>query len=282
MINYRNLIDHGTLILKKSSIPTAQLDAEILLSLSLNESRERILLDLEKKINLYQLNHYIYLINRRKKLEPISLISGKKFFWKQDYIVNQNVLTPRYETELLVEETLKICGHSNHINVLDIGVGSGCILISLFDEKKNWRGTGIDISKQALKIAKTNAKIQQVQNRIKFIKSDIDKFKDKKYDLIVTNPPYISKVEYNNLNLGVKDYEPITALYGGINGFETIEKIIKRCKVLLKIGGLLAMEIGINQHKKVSELLKLYGFYVKKTIKDYQKIKRCIFAIKIK
>ena len=281
-MNFRKIINNGTLILRDNLIPSAGLDAEILLSLSLNKTREEILLNLEGKLNTNQINNYNKLIKRRKKKEPISYITGKKHFWNSEFYVNKNVLTPRPETELLVEEVLKRYKLVNKINILDIGTGSGCILISLLKQHKKWVGTGNDISKMAIKVAKSNAKIQQVSNRIRFIKSDVDKFLTGKYDLIVSNPPYINKIGYNKLDVGVKDYEPITALYGGINGFETIEKIIKRCKVLLKIGGLLAMEIGINQHKKVSELLKLYGFYVKKTIKDYQKIKRCIFAIKIK
>ena len=281
MINYRNLIDHGTLILKKSSIPTAQLDAEILLSLSLNESRERILLDLEKKINLYQLNHYIYLINRRKKLEPISLISGKKFFWKHEFKVNKNVLTPRYETELLVEEILEIFKYKNCINLLDIGIGSGCIIISLLKEKSKWKGTGIDISNLAIKMAKTNAKIQHIENRIKFINSDIDNIYNNKYDLIVSNPPYIDKIGYNNLDLSVKGYEPREALFGGNNGTIIIEKVIKQSKFILKNNGLLAMEIGQGQYFKVSEILKKNYFRISKVIKDYQKIKRCIIARKV-
>jgi len=281
-MNYRNIIEKGCKILKKNSIITANIDAELLLSISLKLSREKILLNLENELKQYEINKYISLINRRKKKEPISYIVGNKFFWKYSFNINKNVLTPRFETELLVEEILNIFKQSNYLNVLDVGVGSGCILISLLKEKANWKGTAIDISKLALKTAKINAKIQQIENRIKFIKSDIDNFYNNKYDLIVSNPPYISKIEYNNLDLGVRDYEPQKALYGGIDGIRIIEKIIKQSKYILKNNGLLAMEIGLGQHHKVSKILEKNGFYIAKTIFDYQKIKRCLIARKIK
>ena len=281
-MNFRKIINNGTLILRDNLIPSASLDAEILLSLSLNKTREEILLNLEGKLNTNQINNYNKLIKRRKKKEPISYITGKKHFWNSEFYVNKNVLTPRPETELLVEEVLKRYKLVNKINILDIGTGSGCILISLLKQHKKWVGTGIDISKMAIKVAKSNAKIQQVSNRIRFIKSDVDKFLRGKYDLIVSNPPYINKIGYNNLDLGVKNYEPIKALYGGVDGLRIIEKIIGKSKFILKNNGILVMEIGLGQHQKVSEQLKKSGFYVFKTVKDYQKIKRLIFAKKIK
>tara|TARA_Y100000591_G_C21833243_1_gene700932 strand:- start:403 stop:1248 length:846 start_codon:yes stop_codon:yes gene_type:complete len=280
-MNYRNIIDKGISILKKSSISSYSFDAEFLLSISLNKSRENILLNLEDEIDLNDQKKYIDLINRRKQKEPISIIVGKRFFWKDEFIVNKNVLTPRFETELMVEEILKLYKNKSSISVLDVGLGSGCILISLLKEKKKWSGAGLDISKLALKTAKTNAKIQHVFNRIKFINSDIDKFSSNKYDLIVSNPPYINKIEYNNLDLGVKDYEPIKALYGGIDGLRIIEKVIKKSKLILKNKGILALEIGKGQYYKVNNLLKSNGFFILKTIEDFQKIKRSMIAKKI-
>ncbi len=280
-MNYRNIIDKGTLILKNSSILSAKLDAELLLTFTLNIPREKILLNLEKKLNKSEIINYLKLLNKRKKKEPISSISGKKFFWKYEFLLNQDVLAPRSETELLVEEVLKILKFSNNINVLDVGIGSGCILISLLKERKQWRGIGLDISALAIKIAKINAKIQHVENRIKFLNSDIDKISIGKYDLIVSNPPYINKIGYNNLDLGVKNYEPKSALYGGVDGLRIIEKVIYKSNDILKKNGLLAMEIGLGQYYKVSELLKKNKFYIIKTVKDYQNIKRCLIAKKI-
>ena len=280
-MNYRNILQKGSLILKKSLILSPQFESELLLSLSLNKSRDKILLNLEENLTVKQIKKYIKLINRRKKKEPISSIFGNKFFWKYEFIVNKNVLAPRFETELMVEEILKIYKQQNNINVLDIGIGSGCILISLLKEKKSWRGTGLDVSKLALNIAKTNAKIQQVHNRIKFINSDVDKFFSNKYDLIVTNPPYINRVAYNNLDLSVKRFEPKQALYGGIDGLRVIEKVIKKSRIILKNRSFLALEIGFGQYFKVKEILNKNGFYLLKVIKDYQNIPRCIITQKI-
>ena len=281
-MNYRNIINKGTTILKKNAILTANIDAEWLLSIAINKTREKILLNLEDELSLKEESLYLDLVNRRKIKEPISYIRGKKFFWKYDFVVNKNVLTPRFETELLIEEVLKLYKNTDNIRVLDIGLGSGCILISLLKEKKRWKGVGIDVSELAINVAKTNAKIQQVRNRIKFINSDIDKFNSYKYDLIVSNPPYINKIGYNNLDISVKGFEPKLALYGGIDGFRFIEKVIKKSKIILKNNGLLAMEIGMGQYYKTSKLLKNNGFFVLKIIKDYQNIKRCFLAKKIK
>ena len=280
-MNYRNILLRGTTILKKNNLANADIDAECLLSYSLNKSRENILLNLDEKINLNKFKNYISLIYRRRNKEPISHITKKRFFWKSDFFINNKVLTPRFETELLVEHILKIFRFSNRLNMIDLGLGSGCILISILKEKKHWVGTGVDLSKLAIKIAKTNAKIQQVYNRIRFINSDVDKYIDGKYDLVVSNPPYINKVGYNNLDVSVKDYEPKLALYGGIDGYKIIEKVIKKSKCILKTKGILAMEIGIDQKYKSIKFLENNGFYVQKIIKDYQNIDRHIFAIKL-
>ena len=282
MINFRNTIIKGSEILKKNFIETANIDAELLLSFSIKQSREKILLNLEKKLDCHDVRKYFELIERRKKKEPISLIIGKKTFWKYDFYVNKDVLTPRKETEFLIEEILKLYKNYNKIRVLDIGTGSGCIIISLMKEKIRWSGIAVDISELALKVAKYNAKIQQVENRIKFIKSDIDKFSSNKYDLIVSNPPYINKIRYNNLDLGVKDYEPKKALYGGVDGLRVIEKVVKKSSILLKNNGFLIMEIGLMQYNKTFKILKEKGFYVKKIVKDYQRINRCVVSQKIK
>ena len=281
MMNFRNTINKAVTILKNNSIKNANFDAELLFSTSLNVSREKILLNLEKTIGYREVKKYFNLINRRIKKEPLSQIVGKKSFWKNEFEVNRHVLTPRNETEFLVEEILKIYKKNTFLSILDVGVGSGCIIISLLKEKQKWVGTGIDISKLAIKIAKYNAKIQQVENRIRFIKSDIDKFSSSKYDLVVSNPPYINKIGYNNLDLGVRGYEPKLALYGGLDGLRVIEKVVKKSRYVLKNNGLLVMEIGSGQHNDVSSILKYNGFYIKNIIKDYQKIKRCIISKKI-
>ena len=280
-MNYRNVLNKGTSILKKFSIPSAQIDAELLLSLALKKNRERIILNLEENLNTFQAKNYFQLIERRKKREPISIILGKKFFWKEEYLVNRNVLTPRFETELLIEQLLKIYKNSERKSVLDIGTGSGCILISLLKDKNNWLGTGIDISKIALKIAKINAKIQQVDNRITFIHSDVDKYSGRKYDLIVSNPPYIKKLSINSLDDDIRFYEPKIALDGGIDGLSTIYKVIKKSSKLLKKNGKLIIEIDNKQMSRVKKMLINEKFYVNKLSKDFSGNIRNIISTRI-
>ena len=280
-MNYRQILNRGTKILKENFIDTANIDAEILLSISLKKSRGKILLNLEDKLNKDQINEYLGLINRRNTYEPISLMIGRKFFWKNEFYVNKNVLTPRFETELLIEEVLKIYKHSENISVIDIGLGTGCILISLLKEKKKWRGTGVEMSNLALRVAKTNAKIQQVYNRIKFINSDIDKVIVGKYDLIVSNPPYINKHKIKYLDDEVRIFEPKLALDGGIDGLSKIKNIILKSSKLIKRGGKLIIEIGFDQKFKVQEILKKNFFYVNKVVKDYSGKDRCIISTKL-
>jgi len=281
-MNYRNIIKNGTSILKNNHIINPNIDAEILLSVCLKKSREDILLNLEDKISFHESEKYIKLINRRKNREPISQIRGTKFFWNSDFEVNKQVLTPRFETELLIEKILKLYKFRGKINILDAGIGSGCILVSLLKQRKDWSGVGVDISKHAIKTAKNNAKMQHVINRIRFINSDIDKYYSGNYDLVVSNPPYIKNIDYNNLDVSVKGYEPKVALCGGIDGFKIIEKVISKSNKILKNNGILAMEIGIGQKYKTTQILRKNDFFIFEIVKDYQNISRFILAKKIK
>jgi len=279
-MNYRNLIKIGTSILRDNAISSANLDAELLLSISLKRSREKILLNLEQKSKFSEFKNYLKLINKRKNRVPVSLISKKRFFWKGEFFVNNNVLTPRFETEILIEEVLKKCARHENINILDIGAGSGCIIISLLKEKSSWRGTALDVSSLALNVARINAKMQQIDNRIKFINSDIDKLNSNKYDLIISNPPYIKKFDLKYLEKDVISFEPITALNGGLDGLSEIKKVINNSTKLIKENGILILEIGYNQSGKVKEILKKNNFFVKKIFKDLAKNDRCIVSIK--
>ena len=210
------------------------LDAEILLSHVLKIGREELLLSLNTKINKKDYRKFIELALRRQKGEPIAYIVGFKEFWKYKYIVNPDVLIPRPDTEVIVEEALKLIPEDASFKILDIGTGSGCIIISILKERKKCFGVGIDISKKALKVAKINAKMQQIKNRIKFVNSDIDKFYFGKYDIILSNPPYINSFGINYLDSDIKNYEPKVALDGGIDGLSCINTVIKRSSKLIK------------------------------------------------
>ena len=214
-------LDKGYTFLKSSNINSYKIDAELLLSDSLNISRERLILNFDEIIGVKNYENFLLKLNRRKKKEPVAYIINKKEFWKIKFFVNQDVLIPRPETEFLVEETLKIISKNEKKRVLEIGIGSGCIIISVLKERENCSAIGIDCCKKALKVAKMNAKLHHIENRIKILKTDVDNFNSDKYDLIISNPPYIDKHQLKYL--GVSEYEPSKALNGGVNGMEVIK-----------------------------------------------------------
>ncbi len=273
-----NLRD-GYEILKENNISSFKIDCEILMSQTLSISREKVLLNLEKNIKQEEKERYFNLINRRKKNEPIAYITKNKSFWKNNFIINKDVLIPRPDSEHLVEQALEIIKRDQAKRILDIGVGSGCLSISILNERPNCKFDAIDISKNALKLAKTNANLHQLSNRIKFYKRDVDNFYNDKYDLIISNPPYINKHQIKYL--GTINYEPKIALDGGLDGLEIIRKVISKSNYLLKKNGKLILEIGYDQKYKVISFLKEKNFFINKIIKDYGNNTRCVVSTKI-
>ena len=277
-MNLLDTLNLGYKILKSNNIQTYKIDSEVLLSSVLKISKENLLLNLNKKINIFNLEKFMSVIKKRKYNEPVAYLLKKKEFWKYEFYVNKNVLIPRPETEHLVEETLKIVKKKQKKRILEIGIGSGCVITSILKERRFCTAVGIDCSKKAIKIANYNANLHQIKNRIKIIKSDVDNFKSSKYDLIISNPPYIDKHELKYL--GVKTFEPKVALDGGINGTEILMKVVKNASVLLKNNGKLIIEIGINQKYKLMNCLKKNKFFVNKIVKDFAKHDRCIVSTK--
>tara|TARA_B100001059_G_C17798143_1_gene564412 strand:+ start:137 stop:979 length:843 start_codon:yes stop_codon:yes gene_type:complete len=272
------LIKSGAKLLKKNNIPTHLLDAELILSNLLNQSRENLLISNEKKLSKKIINRFHKQITRRSKKEPLAYIVNKRDFWKSKFYVNSNTLIPRPETELLVEKIINYYKNSRPF-ILDIGTGSGCILISILQEVKKGKGIGLDVSKKAIHIAKKNATALSVINRIKFINKPIDFNLMMKFDLVVSNPPYILSGDIKNLSEDIKKYEPIVALDGGKDGLDVLRKVIYKAKDILKIKGMLALEIGHRQYKKVSQILKKYNFREKILIKDFKNNIRCIISV---
>ena len=203
-MNCSEVISNAAYILKENLIKNPYLDSEMLLSKALKIKRENLLTNLNMKLKNKDIIKFNKLIERRRKKEPIAYILGYKSFWKSNFKVNQDVLIPRPETEHVIEEVLKIIPKSASYNILDVGTGSGCLIVSIILERQRSRGTAIDISKNAINIAKYNAKIQHIENRIKFVNSNIDKFNIGKYDLITSNPPYIKKFKIKYLEDDVK------------------------------------------------------------------------------
>ena len=191
-MNIQQAINCAVNILKKSNIKTPHLDSELILSKVIKQDRKYILLNLREHLNKKNLKDFKKLIFRRKKGEPIAYITNYKEFWKNEFYVNKNVLIPRPDTETIIEESLNYIPCDNSKKILDIGTGSGCIIISLLKERPKCLATAIDISKEALKVAKYNAKLHHLENKIKFFNNDIDKFNSNKYDLIISNPPYLN------------------------------------------------------------------------------------------
>jgi release factor glutamine methyltransferase len=278
-MNLENTIKKASQILKNHDISSYELDAELLLSYIMGVKKEFLILNNTTDISEEIKKKYKIAIKRRINREPVAYITGKKEFWSKNFFVNKSTLVPRPETELLIYKLIKFYKFKK-INILDIGTGSGCILLSLLKELNHSYGTGIDISKKAIEIAKKNAKNLELNNRSKFRVFDLEKFNIGKYDLIVSNPPYIPTKNINKLSLDIINHEPKNALDGGLDGLDFFKKVIYMSNNLLKLRGLLALEIGFNQHLKVSRLLKLYKFREIHKEYDFKQNVRCIISTK--
>ena len=271
------LINHGSRQLKDKRIYSHKLDSEILLSKVLNKTREELLINLDQKIAPQEISDFNKLVDRRSSKEPMAYILKEKEFWSKSFLVNNNTIIPRPETELMVEKIIKIF-KTKDIFVLDIGTGTGCILLSILSELKNSKGIGLDISSKAIQIANANSSKHKLIQRTKFYKRSLNEIYHNKFDLIVSNPPYIMKKDIKNLNEDIKKFEPKLALDGGNDGLDVIKKVIYKSRSILKLNGLLALEIGNEQFKKVSKILKSNRFKTRYLIKDYRENIRCILS----
>ena len=280
-MNIQNTLTKAVTKLIKYNIKNPKLDSEILLSKVIKKSRNYVILNSKKFIDEKKIYYFNNLIERRKNGEPIAYIINEKEFWKNTFYVDQNVLIPRPDTELLVEQVLKNFLKNSNLQILDIGTGSGCILLSILKERPFMKGIGIDISKKSINISKYNAKIHGLLNRTRFYHSDVDNFKIGKYDVIVSNPPYIELNSLKYLEKDVINFEPKLALSGGFDGFSKIRKVINKAAILIKKNGKFFLEIGFKQKDKSKELLNEKGFYINKVVKDYGKNYRCIISTKI-
>ena len=280
-MNIHTAINKGAKILRDNSILSADLDSELLMAKVLNKDRKYILLNSLKKVSDKDFNFYKNLITKRSLRKPIAQLINKKFFWDSEFYVNNDILIPRPETEFIVDNVLKFTRQKNKLHILDIGIGSGCILISILKERKTFYGTGIDVSEKCLNISKINALNHNIYNRLKLFKSNVDKFFLGKYDLIVSNPPYIKKRELKYLERDVASFEPRLALDGGLDGLSEIRKVIKKSSELIKKNGKFILEIGFDQKNQVINLLKKEDFYINSIQRDLANNDRCIVSTKI-
>ncbi len=280
-MNIYSAIKEGSKILKKKKIKFPDLDCEILIAKVLKKKRKYLILNLHKPINKKNFETYKDLINQRSNGKPIAYLTKKKEFWNSEFIVEEGALIPRPDTEVLIEATIALFKNKDYANVLDVGAGTGCIILSILKEKPYFYGKGIDLSSKSISLSKLNAKKLHLENRVKFIKTDVDNFCHGKYDLIISNPPYINSSKIKYLEKDVKNFEPKLALDGGLDGTFKILKIIEKAFTLLKSNGKLVLEIGYDQKIKTIGLLKKRGFYINNVIKDYANNDRCVISTKI-
>ena len=280
-MNINLAINQGSKILRNKFIPNSQLDSEILMAKTINKDRKYILLNSNNILNKNDLNKFYELIKKRSLGNPVAHLTNKKFFWNYEFFITKDTLIPRPDTELIVENILRLTNKKNKFNILEIGIGSGCILLSILSERKKFYGTGIDISKNCINISKINAINLNVTSRLKLYKSDVDKFNLGKYDLIISNPPYIKTCKIKYLEKDVAKFEPRIALDGGFDGLSEIRKVIKKTSELIKKNGKFILEIGFDQKNKVINLLKKEGFYINSAQKDLSNNERCIVSTKM-
>jgi len=270
------LLDFGSNILRSKKIISHRIDSEVILSYILKISREKLLIKEDKVCN-ENIIKFRSLISRRLKQEPVAYIIARKEFRSEDFFVDKKSLIPRPETELLIDPIVKIFKNKN-LFFLDIGVGSGCIIFSILKELNHSKGIGIDICKKAVLNAKINLNRFNLKNRVKLLNKSVDQVLNKKFDLVVSNPPYIVKREINRLANDIRKFEPKVALDGGNDGLDVIKKVIYKSKEILKLKGVLALEIGRGQYFSVARILKENNFRQTRIVKDYQNNIRCIFS----
>ena len=278
-MNLENVIKNASQTLKDHNISSYELDAEVILSNIMGVSKEYIITKNKEILSEKIIKKYNIAIKRRIKNEPTAYILGKKEFWSEDFLVNRKTLIPRPETEILVNKVVNFF-KNKRINILDVGTGTGCILLSILKELKQSTGTGIDISAKAVQTAEINSKNLNLTNRSKFKVCDLDKYNIGKYDLIVSNPPYILSKDIKSLSKDITSYEPKIALDGGIDGLDLIKKVIYKSTHLLKRNGLFGLEIGFNQYRKVSTILRHCKFREISKEYDYKRNVRCIISTK--
>lgn len=263
-------------ILKENNFDTYSLDVEVLLMNVTGFSKTQLYLNTDYTLKTEEYEKFKKFFNRRLKNEPIAYIIEKCEFMGMDFLLNNHTLIPRPDTEILVEKAIEIINKNNFNNALDIGTGSGSIAISLA-KYCNINVTALDINNEAIEMAKKNASMNKVKN-IEFIQSDIFEKINNKYDIIVSNPPYIKTEDIKTLEKNVKDYEPILALDGGKSGLIFYEKITNNAIKYLNKNGYLMFEIGYDQAKEVKNIMENNNFYNITVLKDLSGLDRVVFA----
>lgn len=268
-------------LLTKNGVANSGLDATILMAHALLVSKEQVIFNPQRQLNKSEQEIFFNLINRRANREPVSHLIGKREFFGEDFIVSKDVLDPRPDSEILIEAVItsfETARKHDDLKILELGVGSGCLIITLLKIFKNANATAVDISSDAIKIAQENAKKHQVFNRLSIIESDLFNALDQqeKFDLIISNPPYIPSSEIANLELEVQKYEPITALDGGEDGLDFYRRIAAEAKNFLTKSGKIFVEIGYQQSDDVTKIFHENNFLLTNSIRDLSGITRVL------
>ena len=278
-MNYRECFEKGKGALADSGIEEAALDARLLLEHICGTDRNTLLVHGDRTVSPEEEKQYLDAVERRSRRIPLQQITGQQEFMGLPFWVNSNVLIPRQDTEVLVEEVLK---HTHDgMRILDMCTGSGCILISILHYSNDCEGLGVDISSPALEVAEENAE-RLLSGRTgvsaRFLQSDLFEAVDGKYDILVSNPPYIRSAVVDTLMPEVKDYEPRIALDGEEDGLVFYRRILSDCKKNLKKGGMLFFEIGYDQAEAVKGMMEQAGFLEVTVKKDFGGLDRVVFG----
>ena len=267
--------------LKTLQLDQPAIDARLLLEVAADVTRADIITDPYRVLTDAQMATLEDFLNRRARREPVSQIIGRKGFWKILLQVNKNVLTPRPETEVIVDEVLKAFPEQMSFNMLDLGVGSGTILLAVLAERPAGKGLGIDVSEDALAVARENAANLDLAGRVALMRGDwTSGLGDESFDLVVSNPPYIATHVIDTLEPEVRDHEPRLALDGGVDGLDHYRLLAPEILRVLKPGGMFAVEIGFDQSADVEALFKAAGAIEVRTIKDLSTHDRVVAGVK--
>ncbi len=279
-LSIQNLIDGGQKILGESGIENSKYETKVIIEKTLKISSLEIIINPKRQISEKEKNKVLKKIYERKKGKPISKIFGVKEFFSREFITNSQVLDPRPETEILLESTVRRCLKlkKKKISILELGVGSGCLIISILLELKKiqFSALGVDLSDRALMVAIENVKKFNLEKYIDLKKSNWFSRVYEKFDVIISNPPYVKTSDIKNLDKGVKYFDPFVALNGGKNGLESYEKIADKAKSYLNNDGIIILEMGFGQHHSIKKIFNRRGYKTILEEKDLQGVNRVV------
>lgn len=273
----RDVLNIGADFLKKSGIDSNRIDSRIIASKAFSMPMTDIIMKGDLVVSESDFKIFMELIRRRASHEPIAYMLDKKEFYGIEFYVDQNVLIPRPDSEVIIEEVLRRYDRKQAINILELGVGSGCLLLTILKHMPNASATAVDIEPGAIKIAKQNYYSLKLKNKVEFLEMDWKMMGiDKKFDLIISNPPYIKDSDIDLLQKDVKDYEPITALSGGEDGLDAYREIARLLSNIMHKNSVVILECGENQHIDVANIMEIDNIYIKEYLKDLSNRTRCI------